>query len=87
MEKIKERSLREYLEKDNYFSTLEEVKCTCNECFDHELSGDNFDRTYECSMCLREVPWCYGGSDEFSDFCDSCWCEADGFFNGIEIKY
>lgn len=53
------------LERQGFFSNLTKgVKCQCNEC--------NFDEFFTCQLCEREVPYCFGASDEFEDLCDDC---------------
>lgn len=33
-------------------------------------------RTYVCTGCGREVPWCFGANDYMPDHCDDCWLAA-----------
>lgn len=33
-------------------------------------------RTYECNVCFRDVPWCFGCNDDMPAACDDCWGEA-----------
>ena len=41
------------------------VKCFCGEC-------DSIDNYYECKLCKRTVPWCFGASDKYWEYCDDC---------------
>lgn len=45
----------------------EPVKCFCGECEEQ----NNY---YECKGCSRIVPWCFGYSDEWWEYCDDCYC-------------
>lgn len=42
-----------------------DVKCFCGEC----ESENNY---YECKSCNRVVPWCFGASDKYWEYCDDC---------------
>ena len=42
------------------------VKCFCGEC----RSGKKY---YECRGCSRIVPYCFGGSGDWWEYCDDCW--------------
>ena len=44
-------------------------ECGNNKCF---CNGFYKDKVYECSGCQRLVPWCFGGSDIYYDYCDDC---------------
>lgn len=43
------------------------VPCWCGHC--------KPDQYYQCAGCLRGCAYCYGGSDEYQDYCDACWYE------------
>jgi hypothetical protein len=52
----------------------------------HEWKGDNFfcigcqpGDTFECHCCGRLMPWCYGGSDEYEEICDTCCRQQNRF--------
>ena len=45
----------------------EPVECFCDEC----KSENNY---YECKGCSRTIPWCFGASDEWWEYCDNCYC-------------
>lgn len=51
----------------NLTKFTEPVKCFCGEC----KSENNY---YECRGCSRIVPWCFGASDEWWEYCDDCYC-------------
>jgi len=56
---------KQELKRQGFFSSLiAEVDCQCNEC-----GKDDF---FNCALCKREVPYCFGASDEFEDLCDDC---------------
>jgi len=53
------------LEREGFFSNLaKEVKCQCNDCEEGEF--------FTCELCSRQVPYCFGSSDEFETLCDDC---------------
>jgi len=59
---------KEQLEKEGYFSSLPQTVdhqgglCGC-------VTDDDF---FTCELCQRQVPFCFGASDEFDDLCDDC---------------
>lgn len=56
---------KEELEKEGFFANLAaSVQCQCKEC--------DQDQFFKCEMCDREVPYCFGASDEFDELCDDC---------------
>ena len=56
---------REELQKQGFFASLStEVLCQCKRCAEKEV--------FTCELCRREVPYCFGASDEFEDLCDDC---------------
>lgn len=48
-------------------SPAPEVPCTC----EGAICGEEL-QSYQCEVCLRVVPWCFGGNDDFPDSCDDC---------------
>ena len=46
------------------------VKCFCGECDGTPYEPER--KYFVCKCCGREVPYCYGASDEYYDFCDLC---------------
>ena len=79
-------SLREVLEAKGYFSSqASSVACvygdeddSCIYLCDYCIEGN----IYECELCKREVPYCFGASDNFFEYCDDCWFQADK----LEVK-
>ncbi len=54
--------------KQGYFSTLSPtVPCQCG------AGGCFFDgETYQCGLCRRFVPVCFGAGDRWFPYCDDC---------------
>ena len=53
------------LERQGFFSNLaKKVLCQCKRC--------GYEEVFTCECCDREVPYCFGASDEFDDLCDDC---------------
>ena len=50
----------------NRFPFTQEIKCFCGEC-------ETENKLYECKGCKRIVPWCFGGSGQYWEYCDDCW--------------
>ncbi|MBW4542628.1 MAG: hypothetical protein KME43_26390 [Myxacorys chilensis ATA2-1-KO14] len=48
----------------------EKQHCHCGECFDPNL--EDFPRTFRCTSCSQEVPWCRGMDDNYAELCDQC---------------
>jgi hypothetical protein len=63
-------SLKESLTNSHYFSSLQSVvSCQCKTC--------TRSQKFQCSLCDRLVPYCYGAGDNYPDYCDDCACEAE----------
>lgn len=63
-------SLKERLTSSHYFSSLQSVvSCQCKTC--------SRSQRFQCSLGDRHVPYCYGASDKYPDYCDDCAVEAD----------
>ena len=63
-------SLKESLTNSHYFSSLPQfVACQCKTC--------DRSQKFRCELCDRLVPFCYGASDKYPDYCDDCACEAE----------
>jgi hypothetical protein len=66
---IPTHTIRVILEAQGYFTNLPEtVKCQCGECF--TMPEDIL--TYECELCKRTVPYCFGCDDDLFEYCDAC---------------
>jgi hypothetical protein len=46
-------------------NNMPDVECFCNTCAEE----DNY---YECEGCKRIVPYCFGASDRYYEYCDDC---------------
>jgi hypothetical protein len=59
------RISKQELQRQGFFSSLvPRVKCQCKSCDKQDF--------FKCSLCERDVPYCFGVSDEFEDLCDDC---------------
>lgn len=57
-----------------------DLPCECETCAEE---GDFF----ECPGCLRStIPYCQGGSDEYSDYCTPCWYEITYNLSTVVIQ-
>lgn len=64
-----------------YFDLNNKVECFCGEC-------DGEEKLYfECKKCKRALPYCYGASDEYYDYCDLCTYILKGIKSETEIAF
>jgi hypothetical protein len=62
-------SPKEPLTKSHYFASLQNVvSCQCKTCTRLQK--------FQCSLCDRRVPYCYGAGDKYPDYCDDCAVET-----------
>jgi hypothetical protein len=46
-----------------------DVPCQCGHC---EEDAEHETTTFQCSVCQRTMPNCYGAADKFYEACDEC---------------
>ena len=52
------------------FNLSDKVPCFCGECDGTPQEPEK--KYFECACCKRAMPYCYGASDEYYDYCDLC---------------
>ncbi|MBW4532524.1 MAG: hypothetical protein KME09_01160 [Pleurocapsa minor HA4230-MV1] len=46
--------------------TGDSIKCKCGNCHEEQLY-------FNCPGCQQTVGYCFGGSDEYTAYCNDCW--------------